>query len=280
MPLDQPDELTGVKNLTFLQHAEELRWHLLRALIAIAAGMIGMFVVLDWLLHEVILAPLRPDFPMHALLCRLNAEFCFEGLPVSLQATSPTEQFSKAILIGVAGGFILAFPYLIYELWRFVRPALKPEEARLSRAAIGAVSGLFLTGVAFAYFVILPVTFRFLAQFQLDPSIQNIWRIGDVVGLVVQFCIAGGLLFELPVLIYVLSRLGIVRPRLMRRYRRHALVVALVLSGVLTPSPDALSQLLLALPIVVLYEVSISISARVERARLARQAAHEAEFGA
>lgn len=278
MPLDQPEELTGEKNLSFLQHAEELRWHILRALIGVVVGMVLVFFFLDWLINGVILAPLQPDFPMHALLCRLNETFCFEKLDVSFQATAPTEQFSKAILIGVAGGFILSFPYVIFELWRFVRPALKPQEARLSTLAVASVSGLFLTGVCFAYFVILPVTFRFLAEFQLDPSVRNIWRIGDVVGLVVQFCLAGGLLFEMPVLVYVLSRLGIVRPQLMRRYRRHAIILSLVLSGILTPSPDMMSQLLLALPLLLLYEVSISISARVDRARQARIAAEQAEF--
>jgi len=266
------------KNMSFLQHAEDMRWHVIRMLIAIVIGMVGMFLVMDWLIQSVILAPLQPDFPMHKLMCSIRESFCFQKLDVSFQATSPTEQFTKAILIAVVGGFIVAFPYIIWELWRFIKPALGPKEAKNARWSVFVVSILFLIGVCFAYFIILPFTFRFLAEFQLDERIQNIWRIGEVVGLVVQFSLAGGLLFELPILVYVLSRMGILRPKLMRKYRRHAVIVTLMLAGVLTPSPDILSQILLALPILLLYELSIGISARVERKRQKERAAEEAQY--
>ena len=263
--------------MSFLEHLEELRWHLIRSLIAVILGMVGMFVFINELIHFVILAPLSPQFPTHRLMCHIRKSFCFEELHVGFQATSPTEQFSKAILIAVVGGFILAFPYIIWEIWRFVKPGLYTEEAKKTRGVVSVISGLFLTGISFTYFVILPFTFRFFATFQLDPRVQNIWRIGDIISLVVQFCLAGGLLFELPVIVYVLSSIGILTPMLMKKYRKHAVIVTLFIGGLLTPSPDALSQLLLAIPILGLYEVSISISSRVYKRKLQKSQAPVAE---
>jgi sec-independent protein translocase protein TatC len=253
--------------MSFIDHLEELRWHIIRSVLAVLVGMVGIFFFINELIHYVILAPLSPDFPTHRLMCSLRESFCFDKLSVSFQATSPTEQFTKAILIAVVGGFIISFPYIIWELWRFIKPGLYVEEIKKTRGVVGIVSGLFLTGVSFTYFFIMPFTFRFFATFQLDPRVQNNWKIGDIIGLVVQFCLAGGLLFELPVIVYVLSSMGILTPMWMKRYRKHAVIVTLIVGGLLTPSPDVMSQLLLAFPIFVLYEVSIFISGRVYKKR-------------
>jgi sec-independent protein translocase protein TatC len=262
--------------MSFIGHLEELRWHLIRMFLVVAVLMVGMFFFLRDLMDYVVLGPMRTDFPTNRLACQLDADLCAAGKyigPIQFQATSPTEQFSKAIQIGLVGGLVVAFPYVVWELWRFIRPGLSRKEIRTTRGAVGVVSFLFFLGVAFTYFVILPFTFRFLANFTVMDEVQNIWRIGDVVSLITLFCLAGGLLFQMPVVAWVLSRLGILHPRLMRRYRRHALVVIVIVAGILTPSPDALSQLLLALPIIVLYEVSILIVGRNQKRS---KAAHEA----
>lgn len=256
------------KSMSFLDHVEELRWHLIRAFAAILICMTGLFFFVDDLIKYVVLAPLSPEFPTHKLLCSFRDSFCFSELKISFQSTSPTEQFTKAIMIAIVGGLIISFPYIVWELWRFIRPGLRINERKNTKGVVFIVSGLFLTGVLFTYFFILPFTFRFFATFTLDPRIQNIWRIGEVIGLVTQFCLAGGLLFEQPVLVYVLSRIGILNPTLMRKYRRHAIVITLMLGGILTPSPDVMSQILLSAPIIILYEVGVFISAWVYKQKM------------
>jgi sec-independent protein translocase protein TatC len=264
-PSQQPEQ--PIKQMSFFDHLEELRWHILRALISIIVCMIVLFAFMGELIRYVILGPLSPDFITNRVLCQIRPSFCLQALKVSFQATAPTEQFSRAILIAVVGGFILSFPYIIWELWRFIRPGLYDTEVKRTRGIVGIISVLFFIGVGFTYFFILPVTFRFLAEFSLDPRIQNNWRIGDVVGLIVQFCVAGGLIFEQPVLVYFLAQLGMLSPMVMRKYRRHAIIITLVVAGILTPSPDIMSQLLLGLPMIGLYEVSIYVCARVYRQR-------------
>jgi sec-independent protein translocase protein TatC len=176
------------------------------------------------------------------------------------------EQFTRGILIAAIGGFVMAFPYIMWELWRFIRPAMVTKETKLTKSAVFMVSSLFFVGVAFAYFIIAPFAISFFANYQLSPEIQNIWRIGKVIGLVVQLCLAGGILFELPAATYFLSKVGILTPEAMRQYRRHAIVVTMVLSAMITP-PDVVSQVLLVVPILLLYEFSILISRRVQRKR-------------
>jgi sec-independent protein translocase protein TatC len=267
MPLDQPEsQLTppNAKEMTFLEHLEELRWHLVRMLVAIAVAMVILFAYIQELVQYVILAPFRSDFPTHRLLCYLNQHFCFQKIEVQMQATDPTEQFTRAILIAAVAGIVITFPYCVWELWRFVRPGLEPQEIKALRGVVAVVSSLFLLGVLFAYFVICPFSLSFFASFKLAPDIQNIWRIGEVIGLIVNLSLAGGILFEMPVIAYVLARLGILGPAVMRKYRRHAIVGVLIIAGILTPSPDILSQILLALPMLLLYELSIRIVARVQ----------------
>lgn len=266
-PLDTP-EAPKQRQMSFLGHLEELRWHIIRIVLALIVFMVASFFFLEELMTRVILGPLRSDFPTNRLICDIDPSQCTKGMyigPVTFQATSPTEQFSKAILVGLVAGLVAAFPYVVWELWRFIAPGLSKKERGMTRGAVGAISFLFFSGVLFTYFIILPFTFRFLANFQLMPGVENNWRAGDVVSLVSTFCLAGGLVFQMPVVAYILTRIGLLGPRMMRKYRKHALVVIVIVAGVLTPSPDAMSQLLLAAPIVVLYEVSIFISAGVKR---------------
>jgi sec-independent protein translocase protein TatC len=255
------------REMTFLEHLEELRWHVIRSVVVLVVCTVAAFVYHRELIEFVVLAPLSGSFPFNRWVCSLNQDFCFQTLPVTYQAISPTEQFSKALLVSLVAGFVVAFPYIVWEFWRFIKPGLHVSEAQGVRGFVFWVSLLFLTGVGFAYFVITPVTFNFLANFSISDQIKNEWRIGDVLGLITQFSLAGGLLFQLPMLAYWLARVGVVSSRFMRQYRRHAFVFSVIVAGIATPSPDVLSQLLLGIPIIGLYEISIWVARRAEKYR-------------
>lgn len=262
---------------SFLSHLEALRWHLLRAVVAVGVAMVLGFVFMDFLFNEVILGPIKPDFLTNRLICRINPDICIAELAgrLKLQFIGPMEQFSQLIRVGIISGIILAFPYLAWEVWRFVKPGLHPNERKRSRFAVVWVSVLFLTGAAFAYLVVTPFALSFLATLDTVEGAEDNWRVGQVVAFVTQLTLVGGVLFELPVLVAVASQLGFVTPQLMRKYRRHAVVAILLVAAIITPSPDAFSQLMLGLPMLGLYEASIFVSARIYRRRLARGEAKE-----
>ncbi|GIV22388.1 MAG: Sec-independent protein translocase protein TatC [Bacteroidia bacterium] len=260
MPLDQE------RDLSFWAHLEELRWHLWRSVIVIVVLSGLAFWKIQWIVDKVLLAPLRADFPTVRLLCRLGP--CVQEVPLRLQATHPSEQFVKAMVLALATGLVLGFPYLVWELWRFIRPGLYRHERQALKGIVLYVSSLFLAGVAFGYFVLTPFMMRFFASFQLGEGVENIWRIGEVIGLIVQTCLAVGLVFQLPILLWGLSQAGIVTARGLRKGRRYAIAAAVILGGILTPSPDVLSQLLLAIPLWGLYELSIGVVTLSERRRL------------
>jgi sec-independent protein translocase protein TatC len=249
MPLDQE------RNLPLWAHLDELRGRLIRSLIAIAAGVALAFWKLHWILEQVILAPLRPEFITFQLLCRIGA--CVEQFPsLRLQATAPAEQFLKALVLALSIGLILAFPYIVWQVWQFIKPGLYRHEQRALRGIVFYISGLFFLGVLFGYFVLVPLMMRFFMSFQLTAQVENIWRIGDVIGLITQTVLATGLAFQLPV-----TAAGLAQGR------RYAIVAAVILGGVLTPSPDVLSQVILAMPLWGLYEVSVLIVRLSERRR-------------
>lgn len=269
MPLDQPDITPRLpkgfnQEMSFLDHLEALRWHIIRSILAMVVGMVVAFVYVSWLINEVVLWPLSADFPTLRWVCGLDAGLCPEKAKVTLQATEPSEQFTRALLVAIVSGFIAAFPYIFWEVWRFIRPGLMVAEIRKTRGVIAIVSLLFFMGVFFGYFVVTPFTLSFFSSFSLSPQVENIWRIGTVISLVVQICLAAGILFQMPVVAYFLARVGILHAAAMRRVRKHAIVGSLIVGGILTPSPDLLSQLLLAIPLLALYEVSILIVNGVE----------------
>ena len=179
-----------------------------------------------------------------------------------MQAIKPTEQFLKSITISVIAGFIIAFPNVLWEVWRFIKPGLHKHERRGMRGNVLIMSFLFFVGVLFAYYIILPFAVRFLATFSISDQNENIWRFGEVISMVTQIVIAGAIGFEMPILVYYLSKLGVVTPEGMKRYRRIAIVILLVLSAMITP-PDVISQILIFVPLMGLYQLSIAISRRV-----------------
>lgn len=272
MPLDQEfdKEATAGDEMTFIEHLEELRWNVIRAVGAILVFTIVAFIFIEEIYDKIILAPSRPDFWTYRMLCKI-ADFtgaqglCIDKLDFELQSREMAGQFTMALLSAVIIGLLFAFPYAFWEVWRFIKPGLKPSERKVSRGAVFYVTTLFLSGVLFGYYIVSPLAINFLANFQLDPRIKNQFDITSYVGLISMLTLACGLTFQLPVVAFVLSKIGFLNPRFMREYRRHAFVVILILAAVITPSPDVLSQVLVALPLTLLYEVSILVSAWVER---------------
>lgn len=266
MPLDQVAE---EKEMSFLDHLEELRWHLIRSLGAIIVFAVAAFVSKDLVFHTIILGPSRPDFWTYSMLCKLSEvlgsdALCIEQLPFIIQSRKMTGQFTMHITSSFVIGLILTFPYAFWEIWRFIKPGLYPKERKAARGATFYVSFLFSLGVLFGYFIVTPISINFLANYQIDPSILNEFDIISYVSTVITLILACAILFQLPVVVYFLTKAGLVTPELMRKYRKHAVVVILVLGAMLTP-PDPFSQILIAIPLIGLYQVSIFISRSVQK---------------
>ncbi|MCS6895975.1 MAG: twin-arginine translocase subunit TatC [Bacteroidia bacterium] len=259
MPLDQE------RDKPFWAHLEDLRWHLWRSTAVVFIFSAFAFWKIEWLVGRVLLGPLSLDFPTAVLLCRIG--HCPPPFTLRLQATHPSEQFVKAVVLALSAGLVIAFPYIVWEIWRFIRPGLYRHERRALRGIVFYTSLLFMTGVLFAYFILVPFMMYFFGSFRLAENVENIWRIGDVISLTVQTCLVVGLVFQMPVLLWGLSQAGIITARGLRALRRYAVLIAVILGGILTPSPDVISQLLLAIPLWGLYELSIAIVALSERRR-------------
>src|SRR5688500_418614 len=268
MPLDQePIE----KEMSFLEHLEELRWHVVRSLAAVFIFTIGAFVVAPWIFHNIIFAPARVDFPTFVWLCNLG-EFlgsgdalCVKEIPFKVQSRFMTGQFSMHIVSSLVIGIIVAFPYITWELWRFIKPGLYPREKKSSRGAVASISFLFILGVLFGYYIMSPVMISFLANYQISDMIVNEFDITSYVGTIVGVVFGSGVLFQLPVVMFFLTKVGIVTPQYLRKYRKHAIVIILIVGAIVTPTADPLSQSLISIPLYLLYEISILISGAVMR---------------
>jgi sec-independent protein translocase protein TatC len=254
--------------MPFLQHLEELRWHLARAAAAVMAFGILAFVNKSFVFDTLIFGPKRPDFPTYKAFCSIsrwigiNEVFCFDEMPFRILNTKMAGQFSTHIWVSVIAGLIVAFPYILWEIWRFIKPGLKETERRYSRGVIAAASMLFLLGVLFGYFVIAPLSIQFLGSYTVSEEVNNLIDLSSFITTVTSVTLACGLLFELPIVVYFLTKVGILTPDIMRNYRKHALVVILILAAIITP-PDLSSQILVAFPVLILYEISIRISSRI-----------------
>jgi sec-independent protein translocase protein TatC len=260
------------KEMSFLDHLEELRWHLIRSIISVFVFSIIAFFSKKLIFHDIILGPSRPDFWTYRKLCALAQffelpELCIDQLNFTIQSRTITGQFSTHITTSIVVGLVLAFPYTFWEIWRFVKPGLYPRERQITRGAVFFVSILFFSGIAFGYYILSPMSINFLANYQVDESILNEFDLLSYISTLIMLVLASGIMFQLPMVVYVLSKAGIVTPALMRTYRRHAIIVILILAAILTPSPDIFSQLLIATPIYFLYELSIFLSAREEKLR-------------
>lgn len=258
---------TPTKEMSFFDHLEELRWHLFRMALAVMAFAIALFIYREAIIGAVFRSPFFGDFPTHKFLCQyLSDEFCFVEVPVKWQAISPYEQFMKALSYSFFGGIILAFPYLVWELWRFIRPGLTEKEVKAVRWNVAVISLLFFIGVFFGYFVILPFSIKFFSDFALIDGITNDWRIGEVISFILTLVFGTGFIFQLPVITYYLTKIRILNSAFLRKYRRHAIVIILIIAAFITP-PDPISQILVGIPLIILFEIGIFIAKRVEKRR-------------
>ncbi len=262
------EEKKDPNQLSFLDHLEVLRWHLIRSVIAIGVFTIIAFLSKKLVFDVIIFGPKNPDFLTYRIFCKLSNlmgmddAFCMEELPFSLQNIDMAGQFTTHLWVSFIAGLIVAFPYLVYELWRFVKPALKESEKSYSSLLIFSTSFLFTIGVLFGYFLIAPLSVNFLGGYSVSDQISSQINLGSYISTVTTVTMACGIVFELPILVYFLTKIGLLTPEWMKTYRRHAFVVTLVLSSIITP-PDIASQILVTIPIIVLYEISIGISRRV-----------------
>lgn len=262
-------------DMAFTDHIEALRWHIIRSLIAILIGGIIAFINIDTIFHSIILGPAHPEFVSYKIMCALGDmihadALCMEKINLEFQNTQLSGQFMMSFSVSFMVGFIVAFPYIFWEFWRFIKPALTAKELRSARGIVFWSSTLFFLGVLFAYYVIAPFTINFFANYQLSPTFKNIITMANYYDTLNDLVLGIGLVFELPVLVFFLSKIGILTPEIMRSKRRYAILIIFVLAAVITP-PDFFTIWLVAIPLLLLYQVSIAISARSAKARARRE---------
>lgn len=270
---------TGRKHpdaMSFLDHLEALRWHLIRSLLAIGIVACGAFVMKGFIFDTLLFAPKRMDFPTYRFFCQIatflgiESEFCGEALPFTIQNRTMAGQFSAHIWTSLWAGFIVAFPYVLYELWKFISPGLYEKERKHARGFILTASLLFFLGVLFGYYVVTPLSINFLGTYQVSKEVVNEIDISSFIATVRASVIACGLMFELPIVIFFLTKVGLVTPDFLKKHRKVALVLVLILSAIITP-PDVASQIIVALPVLVLYQISIYISKAVLKKEAKRE---------
>ena len=261
------------EEMSFIDHLEILRWHIVRSVLAILTSAILFFVYIDEIFDTVIMGPTRNDFISYRAFCKLSHvlgmgdSLCMPPMKLSLQVTSISGTFMSSITIAVVGGLLVALPYVFFEIWKFIKPALKPTELKYTRGIIFWVSMFFFMGAAFGYFMLAPFTFNFLSNYTIGEIGVIDYRptLADYLDSLIDITLGAGIAFELPMATWLLSKLGIITPNFLRTYRKYAYVALLVVAAVITPSPDWGSQLIVVVPLVLLYEISILIAARVKK---------------
>lgn len=251
--------------MPFLSHLEELRWRLVRSSAAILIFAILIFIFTEWIVNTIFLSLAEPDFPLFRFLCWAFG-MCENDIHIDLQNVEFTAQFGINLMLAIIGGIVVAFPYIFHQLWGFVKPGLKKNELKTVRGIVWFVSILFFIGILFGYYIIAPLTVQFFGNWQLADSIENNITIGSYLRTIILTVFFTGLLFLLPVVIYIFSRLGIITSDFLKKYRKHALVVILILAAIITP-PDIFTQIIVTIPIYGLYEFGILLAKRVEKKR-------------
>jgi sec-independent protein translocase protein TatC len=261
-------EKKELKEMSFLDHLEELRWLLVRSSAAILIMACATYFVSDYLFDTIIFGPTRPSFYTYRLFCDLSHQLnfgesiCIEELPFIIQNTEMEGQVNMFVWMCILAGFILAFPYILWQIWQFISPALYEKEKKNARVFIFVSSLLFFLGVLFGYFIVIPMSVNFVATFTVSEMVKNQFTLDSYMGMVKTSIIASGLFFELPIIIYFLTKLGLVTPSFLRDYRRYAVVIVLIIAAIVTP-PDVVSQTIVAIPMLVIFELSVIISAIV-----------------
>lgn len=257
--------------MSFVDHLEELRWHIIRSVIVILVLAIVIFINIQWVFDNIIAGPINKDFVSYRAFCNLShwlhlgEALCLTPVPVEMQNTTFGGQFFSSFSIAFIGAFVAAAPFVFWEFWRFVKPALKPNEIKSTRFIIFWVSFFFFLGAAFGYYILGPFTFNFLASFQISASNMVATRptVADYTDNLTNVILGCGIAFELPVMAFALTKIGFITPSFLKRSRKYAFVIILVVAAIITPSPDMISQLLVFIPLFSLYELSILVSKRV-----------------
>jgi sec-independent protein translocase protein TatC len=252
------------KEMSFLDHLEELRWHIIRCTIAIIVAATLAFLGKNFLFDTLIFGPTKKDFFTYDLLCKASGfigydSFCNTAFDFEVQSRTMAGQFSAHIWTSISFGFIIAFPYVLYEFWKFISPGLYSNERKNSRGFLISSSILFFTGVLFGYYVICPLSINFLGTYTVADQVHNDFDLNSYIGLVRASVLASGFIFELPIIIYFLTKVGLVTPEFLKKNRKYALVIVLIVAAIITP-PDVASQIIVAIPVIILYQVSILIS--------------------
>ncbi|MBC7848046.1 MAG: twin-arginine translocase subunit TatC [Flavobacterium sp.] len=261
-------EKKELKEMSFLDHLEELRWLLVRSTSAILIFAAVAFFVSDYIFDVIIFGPKSPDFITYRFFCDLSHQLgfadsiCVSEMPFIIQNTNVEGQVNILVWTCITAGFILAFPYILLQLWNFISPALYENERKHAKLFIFIASLLFFLGVLFGYFVIVPMSINFFATFKVSDVVENQFNIDSYIGMIKTSVIACGLFFELPIIIYFLTKLGLVTPKFLRQSWKYAVIIILIVAAIVTP-PDVVSQLIVAIPMLLIYEASIFISSIV-----------------
>jgi len=261
--------------MSFFDHIDVLRKHLLRGLAVVVLFTIGAFWFSDFIFHDVIMGPKNPDFWTYRMMCQLteafpsviSADFCITHIDAKIINTEMAGQFTLQINSCVMVGIILGIPYLLFEVWLFIKPALHDKERKSASGFVFFASMLFFIGLMFGYFIICPLSVNFLTNYTVSPEIENTFTVTSYLSSVATLTIGSGIIFQLPVVIYILSKIGVMTPAFMRNSRRYAIVIILIIAAVVTPTPDIITMLVVAFPLFLLYEGSIFISANIEKKR-------------
>jgi sec-independent protein translocase protein TatC len=265
--------------MSFFDHLEVLRWHLIRSAIAILVFAIAAFCCFDFIWGTVIMGPKNPNFATYRFMCWLGEKFnsggmCITSIPGKIINTEMAGQFTMQINSSLIIACILGFPYLLWEIWRFIKPALHEREQKAASGFVFYASLLFLLGVLFGYFVVAPLSIHFLTNYQISPEIENNFTIDSYLTSVTTLTLVSGVVFQLPIVVYILSQIGILTPTFMREKRRYAIIIILIIAMLVTPTPDVTTMLVISMPLFALYEVSIKVAGRVEK----RKKLKELEF--
>ncbi|TKC00407.1 twin-arginine translocase subunit TatC [Pedobacter cryophilus] len=259
--------------MSFFDHLAELRIHLIRASIAVIVFTTVCFFYYDFLFDTIIMGPHKPSFWTYRMMCKvgeyfnMGPDFCITNIPGKIINTEMAGQFTLQINSALMIGVILGFPYLLWEVWLFVKPALKDNERKSASGFVFYASMLFIIGLMFGYFIVAPLSINFLSNYSISPDIENTITIDSYFSSVATLTLCTGAIFELPIVIYILSRLGIMTPKFMREKRRYAVVIILLIAAIVTPTPDVPTMLTVSFPLFLLYELSIAVSGRVEKKR-------------
>lgn len=254
------------RQMSFLQHLEELRWRLVRSVVVILVFAIAIWWNMDWIMRNVFMSMLKADFITYDFFCENFHFMCVKEIPATVQSRQVGGQFGYALWMSFIGGVVLAFPFIFYQIWAFVKPGLKQNEKSVVKGIVFYVSMLFFAGILFGYFIVAPMSVQFFGTFKITNDIQNEFDLNSYMSTIISTVFYSGLFFLLPVVMYLFAKLGIITPSFLRKYRKHAIVGVLILSAVITP-PDMVSQIIVSIPIVLLYELSIFVVVGVERKR-------------